>query len=255
MSSGTTSLTTWTPSLPTELPSRTSRNGVSEPIEDVPGSRSVVSDLRYHVPRSRIVVPRHEIDVPRCLDDVPDSLIQVPDVRDSVSLLRYVVPNPEILFLERRDDRNEPRDVVPGQRNAVPESTSSLVVSRYPLFVERNAFSKPRDDVPFLRGVLPGLRNRPFQPVTRLAGHWAVVHHVENDRPAPGLGVPLYRTRIEVGRLQSPMAAFVVTRYRSSTVVATGRRTIVVFACNVFGTYKSRLAEDFFFGAMWISGS
>jgi hypothetical protein len=43
-------------------------------------------------------------------------------------------------------------------------------------------------------------------------GHKAAVLQLENDRLVPAHGVPAYRTRSEVGRLQSPIPNFVVAR-------------------------------------------
>jgi hypothetical protein len=57
-----------------------------------------------------------------------------------------------------------------------------------------------------------------------------------DDRHGRAPLVPAYFTRIDVGWLQSPGPVLVVARYRNSTVVATGKFEMVVFACNVMGT-------------------
>jgi hypothetical protein len=82
VSSGTTFLTSWTTSLPTEWSLRVPRNAVSEPIEDVPGSRNATSDLWYDAVPQGNFVPRRGAGVPRPIDDVPDSMNDVPDVRN-----------------------------------------------------------------------------------------------------------------------------------------------------------------------------
>ena len=100
------------------------------------------------------------------------------------------------------------------------------------------------DDVPGLtnapdarKGDLFHDRNVAFVDIDAHDAHKAVVPVHRNDRLVLSHDVPAHFTRIDVGRLQSPMPSFVVTRYRNSTTTATGRLRIVVFACIVFGAW------------------
>src|SRR5208283_1913529 len=115
-------------------------------------------------------------------------------------------------------------------KNPVPGPTAEGIVERRKNSrARRRGFFARRSS---FRSSLDG-----FVREDRSCGRMAVVLRHEDDRPGPALGLDAYFTRIDMGWFQSPMPAFVVTRYRKSTVVATGSPTMVVFAFRVFGTW------------------
>ena len=137
----------------------------------------------------------------------------------------------------------------------VPQHRNRLDVETKGPFVDTNALSldgavddarvdvipRPMNDGDARRDSLFLDSNALFVERSALDVNKAVALAHENDRPVTTKRVPAHFTRIEVGRLQSPIPSLVVTRYRNSTTVATGRPTIVVLACIVFGAWTQVL--------------
>ena len=91
-------------------------------------------------------------------------------------------------------------------------ANKALFVEASALFVERIAFSMSRNVVPLVGKTISLLGCRVFMAANAHDGSKTVVLLSENDRLAPSQRVSVYLTRIDVGKLQSPIPTFVVTR-------------------------------------------